>query len=252
MESLIRGNLIQRKAISCIKFLGCCIFLSCSKSEVKPVTTFNFPSPIIGKTYTADEIIAFKQLSINSATNYKIVKLPPNVSFYLKDTAYAYLTLELDLIIRKLNMLDSNLTFSRTTDSLASTIKVYFRDRESYIRQEPATAPTLQNSNYTGYGYINWNSNGQIYHGSAFVDMVRTMGDTLFQRHVIHHEIMHTLGFLGHTSLPQFHTIIFKYTLTPLILDYTSFDKRMIQLLYNPAIKANMDEAKFNEAVKNL
>jgi hypothetical protein len=244
--------MIYWNTISRITLLGCCVFLSCSKSNFDQQTA-SLPAPVTVKTYSADEITAFKQLSINATGNGKIAKLPVHVSVYLVDTAYPYMTKELDSIINEFNkLLDTNLIISRTNSRITSTIQVYFTDRNTYLTQEPSTRSVLQNSNYTGYAYINWNSRGEIYHGSAFVDIVRTVGDTLQQRHLIHHEMMHVLGFLGHVSLPQFYTVLSYYTLTPYILDYTTFDKRMMLLLYNPSIKSNMNEAEFDKAVKNL
>jgi Protein of unknown function (DUF2927) len=249
-----RNNMVFRNTISCITFLACFIFLSCSKSNpVNPTYSVPIIEPLIGKTYSADEITAFKQLTISQVSNGIIVKLPVHVSVYLADTAYPYMTKELDSIIIGLNrLLDTNLIISRTNDRSTSTIQVYLTDRDTYINQEPSVSSALQNSLAVGYGYVNWNGSGGIYHGSAFVDMVRTVGDTLLQRYVIHHEMMHALGFIGHVSLPQFYTIMFYLTSTPYILDYTSFDKRMMLLLYNASIKSGMSETGFNEAVKNL
>jgi len=77
-------------------------------------------------------------------------------------------------------------------------------------------------------------------------------GDTLQQFHIIHHEMMHVLGFYGHVILPDTYTVLFYRELIPYIIDYTSFDKRMMLLLYNPSIRAGMSEVEFNEAVKSL
>ena len=82
--------------------------------------------------------------------------------------------------------------------------------------------------------------------------MERTASDTLQQRYILHHEFMHALGFLGHVSLPQVYTVMFNYATTPYILDYTSFDRHILQLLYNSAIQAGMKEAEFDLAVTEL
>jgi len=233
----------------------CCIFFSCSKSETTEQNQFTLPIPVTGKSYTADEITAFKQLTLysTSTSNGIIAKLPNRVSIYLVDTTYPHLTRELDSIISEINsLLDTNLVISRTSDRLASSIQVYLTDRNTYLQNEPSALSSLQNSNYTGYTRIDWNNQGLIYHGSVFVDMARTGNDTLQHRYLIHHEMMHVLGFIGHVSLPQFYTVMFSYTLTPLITDYTNFDKKLIQLLYNPAIKAGMKEATFDLTVTNL
>ena len=248
MGNLRSLKIICRSAIVCITILGCCIFLSCSKSEPE-IPVYSVPGPVKGKTYSADEVTAFKQLTINPNSRI-IVKLRNNVSIYLVDTAYSYMTAELDSIIREINqLLDTNLVISRTTDPSSATIKVYLTDRDTYISAEPYAASTLQNSNHSGYAYY---YGSPISRASAFVDMKRTDKDTLLQRFIIYHEIMHTLGFIGHVGLHQFHSVMFKFILTPYLTYYTLFDKRMMMLLYNPTIKSGMNEAAFNEAVKNL
>ena len=248
MDKLRSLKMICRNTVICITILGCCIFLSCSKSDPE-IPVYSVPGPVTGKTYSANEVTAFKQLTLNPNSRI-IVKLRNNVSIYLVDTAYSYMTKELDSIISEINqLLDTNLVISRTTDQSSATIKVYLTDRDTYILAEPYAASALRNSNYTGY-FVYFGS--PIGHASAFVDMKRTDKDTLQQRYIIHHEIMHTLGFIGHVTLPQFYTVMFNYPLTPYIVNYTLFDKRMMMLLYNPIIKSGMNEAAFNEAVKNL
>lgn len=238
------------KNLLIILFLGYYAFVSCTKS--KSETPIIPTTPVTGKTYSADEITAFKQLTINEIGD-SLVKLPAHVSVYLVDTTYPYITLELDSIISEINtLLDTNLVISRTTNRIASTIQVYLTDRDTYLSQEPSATNALQNSDYTGYAYIDWDDYGVINHGSAFVDMSKTIGDTLQQRYLMHHEIMHSLGLIGHVTLSQFSTVLFTKTIMPYLLDYTSFDKKMMLLLYNPNINPGMQEAEFDVAVKNL
>lgn len=225
---------------------------SCTKDNtVVQQQPYVLPTPVSGINYSADEVAAFKQLSLN--TTGIIVKLPPQVSVYLADTTYPYMTKELDSIISEINgLLDSNLVMTRTTDRSNAILKVHLTDRATYMQFEPAVRPTLENSNYNGMTYDIWDGGGVVYHGTAFVDMARTDKDTLQQRYIIHHEIMHALGFMGHVSLPQFYSIMFNYAVTPYILDYTPFDKKMMRLLYNSAIKTGLTEKEFDAAVTKL
>lgn len=235
--------------IACIVSLA---FVSCKKETPSTRQPYVLPGPVSGINYSADEVTAFKQLTLN-ATNGSIVKLPSHVSVYLVDTAYSHMSIELDSIIREVNgLLDISLLITRTPNRNDAHLQVYLTDRATYIQNESGVKPTLENSNYTGMAYDNWNEAGVVYRGSVFVDMQKTAGDTLQQRYLIHHEMMHALGFLGHVSLPQFYTIMFSYALAPYIIDYTPFDKKMMQLLYNPAIKAGMSEKEFDAEVIRL
>jgi hypothetical protein len=108
------------------------------------------------------------------------------------------MTQELDSIIVKMNkLLNPNLIIDRTTDKNISTLQVYLTDRATYIKAEPSAATSLENYNFTGLSYAEWESNGLIYHGRVFIDMSKTSGNILWQRHLIHHEMMHSLGFRG-------------------------------------------------------
>lgn len=241
----------RKDIISCLISFGCCILLSCSKTDPQP-STYTPPPAITGKTYSANDIAAFKQLTFD-ATNNKIVKWPKHVSLYLVDTGYSTMIREIDAILREINLLlDTNLVLTRSSNRIGSDIQIHLTDRNTYIAAEPAVAPTLQNSDYTGMAHLQWNEQGIVYRGSVFVDMDKTGGDTLGQRYLIHHEMMHILGFYGHVTLPDTYTVLFNHTLFPYILDYTFFDKRMMLLLYNPSIHPGMSLGEFNETVKNL
>lgn len=225
------------------------IAVSCKKEEqIKPPRQ---PLPVTGRTYTADEITAFKQMTFYK--EQKIIKWQSSISIYIADTSFPYLTKEIDSIISEINaVLDSNFKVVRTYTRTGSSIQVYLTDRDTYLSQEPNAATELQNSRFIGYGYTDWGYNGYIYHGSAFVDMAMTGNDTLLQRYAIHHELMHTLGFLGHVQVESIYSIMFSQPFIPYVLDYTDFDKRMMQLLYNPSIKAGMSESDFNTVISGL
>jgi hypothetical protein len=228
----------------------CFIFSSCTKDESAFKQGIVTPQ-IVGRTLSANEIIAFKGMTI-SATNGIIIKLPKLVSFYLVDTIHQTLTNEIDSMVSELNtLLDTNLIISRTSNIVGATIKIYLTDRNTYIAAEPQAAADLQNSNYLGLAFLNWNrGNGEIYNGNAFVDIVRT--DINSQRRILRHEIMHTLGFYGHVTLPEFNSVLFSTPGFPFPVNYTTFDKKMIKLLYNPAIKPGINEEELNAVLVNL
>jgi len=239
----------KRVFASFIICFSCSILFSCTKDSAKG--TAPPPEPVSGKTYSADEVTAFKQMTLKNTFN-RIIKWQKKVFFYIVHTNYPYMTQEVDNILDEINqLLGSNLVVERTNDWNAADISIFLTDRATYITAEPDTKGSLENSAYTGLAHLKWDQ-GIISRGSVFVDMIKTAGDTVQQRYLIHHEIMHALGFYGHTSSPSAYTVLYHYTLMPYILNYTTFDKRMMLLLYNPAIRANMNETAFDEAVKAL
>ena len=70
-------------------------------------------------------------------------------------------------------------------------------------------------------------------------------------RYLLRHELMHTLGFLGHVTLAEFSgsclSTSFNYKTF-----FSAFDKKMIALLYHPAIKAGMNESTLMPVIINL
>jgi Protein of unknown function (DUF2927) len=236
--------------------LLCLVTGSCKKNE--QVFFDNSYVPIAGKTFSADEIKCFKQLTINGefGGNGTIKKLRDReVLVYLADTGYAYMNAELDKVLADINaQTDTNLVLRRTNDKAQAIIKVHLTDRQTYIGIYPSTASSFTGSSYelNGLCYYNTDGNYNITQAGAFVDMVRTSNDIATQRFVLRHEITHALGFLGHTNMPAFASSIMFHTAYSTRVIYSSFDERVIKLLYNPAIKAGMDDARLNEVLVNL
>jgi len=243
--------MIQRNIISFIILFGCCITLSCSEKDATPPPAFNPPPRVFGKTYSADEITAFKQLTLNET--HTIIKLPKQVSVYIVDTGYAFMTKEIDSIIYEINLLlDTNLVLTRTHNRTGSVIQIYLTDRSTYTAAEPAAFSSLQNTDHKGINFPRFNLEGLIEYETVFVDMNMTDADTLEQRHIIYHEMMHALGFFGHVTLHDTSSALSLYPIDPFTDYYTPFDKRMMLLLYNPSIRPGMNEVEFNEVIKNL
>jgi len=143
--------MIQRNIISCIISLSCFIALSCSKKDAIRPPAFNPPPRVVGKTYSADEVLAFKEMTLYATD--EIIKLPKQVSFYLVDTVYAYMTKEIDSMIHEINLLlDTNLVLTRTDSRTDSDIQIYLTDRNTYIAAEPAATP--QNHDYIGLTFL--------------------------------------------------------------------------------------------------
>jgi hypothetical protein len=228
----------------------CFLFSSCTKDDTASKQGFVAPEKeIVGKTLSANEIIAFKQMTIG-ATEGIISKWTKVVSIYLVEPINQTSVNDVDSIISELNtLLDTNLIISRTTNSVGATLKIYVTDKNTYKAAESQAAAYLP-SNSVGFAFLDWNrSNGEIYNGSAFVDVGT---DSNMQHRTLRHEIMHALGFYGHITMPGFDSVL-NYTYSvPFPVIYTSFDKKMIKLMYNPAIKSGINEAELNAVLVNL
>jgi Protein of unknown function (DUF2927) len=238
-------------------FIITLLITACKKDE--PALFDNSYVPIAGKTFSADEVKCFKQLTINAefgSGDGTIKKLKDrDVFIYLADTGYAHMSRELDKIIDDINAeTGTNLVLRRTTDRVQGIIQVHLTDRQTYIGIEPYTASSFAaNPNIPGVCAIQYDQSGNlINHAGPFVDMVRTGNDMILQHYILRHELTHALGFLGHTNIPAFaSSIMYNSGSSPRIL-YSGLDKRLIKLLYNPDVKPGMNDTELNAVLVNL
>ena len=242
-----------------IKFLYSLLFLlswvACKKAEPYDISP-NYLPPV-GKTYTAREMIGFKEIAFNSTTGETgfIKKWQfKEVLIFMVDTSYSYLNNEMDSIIKHINMLtDTNLVYKRTLDRSLANLVVYLTDKNTFSTAEPGAYAAYQTvPGLIGFAYTHLGVNNKIVRASVFLDMTRTNNNTMVDnRYLLRHEVMHTLGFLGHVTLAEFSgsCLSSSYNYSTF---FSAFDKRMIPLLYHPAIKAGMNELTVSPIIINL
>ena len=210
-----------------------------------------------GKTYTASEIIGFKELAFNATTGetgfVKKWKFK-EVLIYMVDTSYIYLNNEMDLIIKDINLLtDTNLVYKKTSEKSSANLIVYLTDKNTFSTGDPEAYASYQSfPGLGGFAYTVCDNNGNINRSMAFVDMARTNNSSMAEnRYLLRHELMHTLGFLGHVTLAEFSgsCLSTSYNYSTF---FSAFDKKMIALLYHPAIKAGMNESTLTSVIINL
>ena len=161
---------------------------------------------------------------------------------------------ELDSIIRDFNALtDINLVFRKTTDRSIATLIIYLTDKNTFLTAEPVVGVSYLRFSSIGYTYTFWgNVEKKISNAVIFIDMARQNNNSILDnRYVLHHEMMHALGFLGHVNFPDFSNSCLFNTYN-FVTSYSNFDKKMIPLLYNPAIKAGMTDQELNAVIVNL
>lgn len=230
--------------------------ISCKKEDDYNIYGNVPTAPIVGKTYSAAEVTGFKQIAFNASVGDEgfIKKWRfKEVLVYMVDTSFGYMNDELDSIIRDLNVLtDTNLVFRKTTNKSIATLLIYLTDKNTFFTAEPVASVSYQTLSGIGFTYTFWGSDKKIDRAVVFNDMARQNNNTfLDNRYVIRHEMMHALGFLGHVTLPDFSSSCL-FNSYNLVTSYSAFDKRMIPLLYNPAIKAGMRDAELNAVLVNL
>lgn len=255
---ILHTNLINMKNYIFFLFLMLSV-ISCKKNDDYAVlgTTVQ-TAPIVGKTLSALEVAGFKQIALNViGGNGPFIKKwgLKEVLVYMVDTSFAYMNAELDSIIKDFNALtDTNLVFRKTTDKSIATLIIYLTDKNTFLSAEP---PVVGNSylrlNSIGFLYAFWGHvEKKISNAVIFIDMARQSNNSILDnRYVLHHEMMHALGFLGHVNFPDFSSSCLFNTYN-FATSYSDFDKKMIPLLYNPAIKAGMTDQELNAVIVNL
>ena len=242
-----------------MKFFFSLLFLL-SLAGCKKTETYNISSnylPTVGKNYTASEIIGFKELAFNVTTGeagfIKKWKFK-EVLIYLVDTSYIYLNNEMDSIIKDINLLtDTNLVYKKTSEKSSANLIVYLTDKNTFSTGDPEAYASYQSfPGLGGFAYTQLGTNKQIVRASVFLDMARPDNTSmLYNRYLLRHELTHTLGFLGHVTLPEFSgsCLSTSYNFSTF---FSAFDKKMIALLYHPAIKAGMNESTLMPVIINL
>ena len=236
------------------------LFFLLSLAGCKKADPFGIPGnylPTVGKNYTASEIFGFKELAFNATAGetgfIKKWKLK-EVLIYMVDTSYIYLNNEMDSIIKDINLLtDTNLVYKKTSDKSLANLRVYLTDKNTFSSGDSEAFALYQSfPGLSGFAFTQLETNSQIVRASVFLDMARPNNTSMFyNRYLLRHELMHTLGFLGHVTLAEFSgsCLSTSYNYSTF---FSAFDKKMIPLLYHPAIKAGMNETTVTPVIINL
>jgi hypothetical protein len=231
------------------------VFLSCQKAE----EIAHFPKPISGKTITAEEIQCFKQVTINGKFNgsYIIKKLLAGTNyFYMTDTSASYMVTELGRILNDINTYaDTNLVMSITHDRQLANIIIHPTNRQTFISSVSGAgiAFSTQPAHVYGLCMPKFDRDYNITGADIFVDMFSPFNNPTYNRYLLRHEIMHSLGFLGHTEMAAFsNSILSEINIFPYRNYFAEIDKTIIRILYNPALKTGMRSEQLDSVLVNL
>jgi Protein of unknown function (DUF2927) len=226
-----------------VLFIFLCFFLACRKEG----ELYEPSPPLSGKTITAAEIQCFRQVTTNGKFNGDniIKKWAERVVYlYLADTAYSYMVAELHKIVRDINSYtDTNLVLSVTTNRSLANIIIYPTDRQTFMSSVSgaSTALNSQPSHTYGICMLKFDVNYNITGATIFVDMFSPANSPAYDRYLLRHEIMHSLGFLGHTEMETYkYSIISETNIFPYKNYFAEIDSTLIRILYHPAIHTGM------------
>lgn len=217
------------------------LFFSCSKDPENQAT----PQDILTTEQTYFLEVSL-QNEFGSSPNV-IKKWGGDIKIFLPDTSYQDLNNELDNIITELNDLSETIKIYRVHNQAEANFIAFFGNGTTYAAQYEPNAANYVNANW-GLVWVYWNTRYEIYKGSIYVDVFRTL-EKECQLHLLREELTQALGLLNDSyRYPE--SIFYQgWTCTT---GYAEIDKKLIQFQQNPLIKAGMSRAQAIEILKQL
>jgi len=231
-----------RIAVCSIIILSLLTFVQgCSKEEVLPESQGEIPlSP-------AHEYFVKVAFGESYSPKYRnIRKWTSDIKIFLPETQYLQLNAELENIISELNELIKDIKVEKVSNLHDSNFVVYFGDGNKYVHEyEPDATPFIvQNVSLFWFYSTEWT----IYKGSVYIDPNR-IEDTDCQKHRLREEITQSLGLMLDSY--DYPNSIF-YKAYSCVTEYSDFDKRLIQLMYDPNIYPGMSQQDVIEYLRSL
>lgn len=217
------------------------LFFSCSKDQedqAKPQDTLTAE-----QTYFLEVSL---QNEFGSSPNV-IKKWTSDIKIFLPDTSYYDLNNELNNIITELNGLSETTKIYRVDNQAEANFIVFFGSGSDYTKLFEPNAANYINNNF-GLVWVYWNARYEIYKGSIYVDVFRTL-EKECQLHLLREELTQALGLLNDSY--RYPESIF-YQGWTCITGYAEIDKKLIQFQQNPLIRAGMSRTQVIEILKQL
>ena len=169
-----------------------------------------------------------------------------DMKVYLPDTVYDYLNEELELIINELNPLLQGMQITQVDNRDEANYIIYFGDRFTYVNDFEPNATDYVASNW-GLFYIYWD-NWVINRGSMYVDVIRTL-DRDCQKHLLREELTQSLGLMNDSYRYPDSMFYQEWTCGT---SYSEIDRSLIELLYDPNIRAGMSKQEVIQYLRSL
>lgn len=178
--------------------------------------------------YEPEVVAYFKEIALKSEFSDRVRSKPrrwsTDMKIYVDGYCPEYLLLELHMIVKELNDLIDPIQIRLVSDRADANYFIFLGSMTDFHKKYPTTDLHLLKKNL---GFFQLYSSGK---GEMYVDMVRTTGDELAQRHLLREELTQSL-WLCNDSWKYPESIFYQgWTTTT---EYSEMDKKLISMLYN-------------------
>lgn len=178
--------------------------------------------------YGPEVVAYFKEIALKSEFSDQL-RLKPrrwstDMKIYVDGFCPEYLSLELHMIVKELNDLIDPIQIKLVSNRADANYFIFLGSMYDFHKKYPTTDLQLLKKNL---GFFQLYSSGK---GEMYIDMVRTAGDELAQRHLLREELTQSL-WLCNDSWAYPESIFYQgWTTTT---EFAEIDKTLISMLYN-------------------
>lgn len=178
--------------------------------------------------YEPEVVSYFKEIALKSEFSDQL-RLKPrrwstDMKIYVDGFCPEYLSLELHMIVKELNDLIDPIQIKLVSNRADANYFIFLGSMHDFHKKYPTTDLQLLKKNL---GFFQLYSSGK---GEMYIDMVRTAGDELAQRHLLREELTQSL-WLCNDSWAYPESIFYQgWTTTT---EFAEIDKTLISMLYN-------------------
>lgn len=178
--------------------------------------------------YEPEVVAYFKEIALKSEFSDQVRSKPrrwsTDMKIYVDGYCPEYLLLELHLIVKELNDLINPIQIRMVSNRAEANYFIFLGTMYDFHKKYLVTDLQLLKRNL-GFFQLYYSGKGEMY-----IDMVRTAGDELAQRHLLREELTQSL-WLCNDSWKYPESIFYQgWTTTT---NYSEIDKKLISMLYN-------------------
>ena len=149
----------------------------------------------------------------------------------LSDTLAA----EIEQVIAELTALSTYIEIELVAMKEVSNCQLFLGRKENYVQRLEPNAEGIAEGN-SGFASIAWNSNNEIIHASACLDIVNYT-DQQLHKHVLREELAQVLGLINDTVFDD-NSIFYQFDTDR--ISYSDMDRQLIAFMLGNELKAGM------------